>query len=711
MDHRWLPGAWGEHPAHVHAGVARTDAIRAAEWELEIFTLFAVQVDARVRLDTAEVKHAAARQFCVPPQELGVTRCSAASFLIRFDTQQQRNAAYQFKELRLDHTTLHIMSWKRQVSSKALSKFHYRARLCIEGVPSHARHAEAVACLFKAPSFIEDTDCPMEKPEEEECLRLWLWTADPDGIATTGTLHIEEPVTLPEGYDGSMFGQDELMSASRHESAKALDYDVIIHVDRVFDYSVPPASPTHTEWPVRHPFRWRLGVPDGEVQPEAVRRRISVYDRLGDRGGRDRSPPRGGAGSSGNLGFRHMPPAGPFDVPHNHGGGSSHHASSSRQHGGQYRRNVLQWKIKGAGSSLARPSVFERLGSEKAGQSGSSNGLDPSIPVDSFLFDENWIPMQRTEDPMLEEAERQPTKGRCLPNVPRCSVEPPAADGALAATGFISSAMAAEAQHELRTETILLAVHDGDAPTASVQDQPEHAEAVHETSVLVADTSESSQAEPLLEQAMQLDNFETQATTVGKCISENDGPPISNMGSLLDGLPFDLNQELTVLQNDAESQPAEHRDRALMDATERQLNREAPQGSFHKSAPRTVTRFAVPLKRSLLCNPMLRSKSQSTKKQTQVECAVEKKKSSKSVARNSNMSIDEQATVILMKATGVIDETAKLTEEAQQKFGEQFVDPLQDEPVCDIRIALGIPGKGHADVLGVLVREAGTDDV
>lgn len=264
MDRRWIPGVLGERPGHVHAGVARSDDIRARERDLEIYALIAVQVDSRVHLDTALVKSEAVRQLNVPFHELGVTRISAASFLLHFGTQQQRNAANLFNGLRIGHTGLHFMPWKRQVSSVALSKFLYRARLCIEGVPSHARHAKAVASLFKAPAFIDEVDCDVEKPEEEECLRLWLWTADPDGIATTGTLHIEEPVTLPdEGFADHLYELGMPMGAMRLEVARALEYKVIIHVDRVLDFSPSPACS-----PQRSFNSLISGHPDNDLEEE-----------------------------------------------------------------------------------------------------------------------------------------------------------------------------------------------------------------------------------------------------------------------------------------------------------------------------------------------------------------------------------------------------------------------------------------------------------
>lgn len=97
------------------------------------------------------------------------------------------------------------------------------------------------------------------------------------------------------------------MCSMRFDQAEALDYEVIVHVDRVIDFTPLPASPSHqsftsdtsglpgdeadeSEWPVSHPFMWRLGVPDDRHELE---RRAPVFERLGRRG-RDRSPPRGG---------------------------------------------------------------------------------------------------------------------------------------------------------------------------------------------------------------------------------------------------------------------------------------------------------------------------------------------------------------------------------------------------------------------------------
>jgi hypothetical protein len=71
----WVPGAPCQRPRHVTAAVAWSDAIREEEAALEIFALFAVQVDARVRLSMENIKIEVSRQLRVPFLELGCRAC------------------------------------------------------------------------------------------------------------------------------------------------------------------------------------------------------------------------------------------------------------------------------------------------------------------------------------------------------------------------------------------------------------------------------------------------------------------------------------------------------------------------------------------------------------------------------------------------------------------------------------------------------------
>jgi hypothetical protein len=131
----WVPGAPCQRSRRVTAAVARSDAIREEEAALEVFALFAVQVDARVRLSMENIKIEASRQLRVPFLELGVSRLSTTTFLIKFDNQLQRNAV-RGKTLRIGQTGLRLMPWSRRVgAADEVAKYHFRARLSLRVSP------------------------------------------------------------------------------------------------------------------------------------------------------------------------------------------------------------------------------------------------------------------------------------------------------------------------------------------------------------------------------------------------------------------------------------------------------------------------------------------------------------------------------------------------------------------------------------------------
>lgn len=161
-----------------------------------------------------------------------------------------------------------------------------------------------------------------------------------------------------------------LMGAMRLGPLKPIDYDVLIHVDRVHNYSPLhdnlehrsivsdisdiPDDELKEERLVKHRYVWSLGVLDRWPSPE---RRVPVHERLGT--GRDRSPLRGGG--AGGRGFRQMPLSGRYDQSP-----SFFRGSSSGAGGGN------DWRSYGGGNGgghfhgITKGNVFDRLGGGRA---------------------------------------------------------------------------------------------------------------------------------------------------------------------------------------------------------------------------------------------------------------------------------------------------------------------------------------------------------
>jgi hypothetical protein len=309
MDtYEFPPGDACLRPLGVRAAVARTRVLREEERALELCTMVAVQRDACVPLTCAAVLRDAPRQLGILEHELSVEGLRKATFLLRFRSSELRNAALRTKAIQVGRCVLSVTPWSRRIGA-SVGKLRFRARVCLEGVPRNARNAAAVAQLFANPSFIDEVVCPVEKEEERFCFNIWVWIDAPNDLALKGTLQLEEPVVLSDEYCFAMGDMDMEVPPVRDDPVQTLDYDVLIHLDRVLDYTPLPDSssripfddPPAYEYPASFDFTWHLGFKDGDV-PQHV---PSVHDRLGGCG--DHPPPRGGEGSGGR-GFQQQPP-------------------------------------------------------------------------------------------------------------------------------------------------------------------------------------------------------------------------------------------------------------------------------------------------------------------------------------------------------------------------------------------------------------------
>nr|TKW01779.1 hypothetical protein SEVIR_8G201200v2 [Setaria viridis] len=280
MEPELVSGEASRRPDHVSVYVQRTVAAREEERQLSLTALISIQMNGRAKLSAQVVHRDVLQQLGgsgTREQDLGVKHLTVSTFLLHFSMPEQHTTTLWLGGLCAGQTTLWLLPWTRQVRASA-SKLHYRAKVCIEGIPEHAQQVDTVARLFNSTMFIEDFDTDADTEQERDCLCVWVWTFNPDGLAKTVTLKIDEPLTYPEEYYWQM-GEFELPTI-RTGPAEMLNYEVIIHLDRVFDYSPLPSSPLERsyhsgvsglpedlyedEWPIKHHFVWYYGFLDDQ---------------------------------------------------------------------------------------------------------------------------------------------------------------------------------------------------------------------------------------------------------------------------------------------------------------------------------------------------------------------------------------------------------------------------------------------------------------
>jgi hypothetical protein len=221
-----------------------------------------------------------------------------------------------------------VSPWSRFRKATA-GRLCYKARVCIEGVPSSAHNREAVKGLFDSSIIFDSIDNSLNSKEDSACFKVWVWMANVGSLARRGLLDLEEPLEV----DSPLLHFPELGILAdrpvRSGPVKTLSYNIILHLDRVLDYSgSPPSSPeshmsirsdvsglpsetsSTPEFPVTWGYRWYLGYEAGTFPPSraSARSRLSYPDGRG--GG------AGGAGGGGGAGAR--------------GGGEAQQGRSSR---------------------------------------------------------------------------------------------------------------------------------------------------------------------------------------------------------------------------------------------------------------------------------------------------------------------------------------------------------------------------------------------
>ncbi|CAN6276849.1 unnamed protein product [Urochloa humidicola] len=577
------------------------------------------------------------------------------------------------------------MPWGRHVGASD-GNLPYRSRVCLEGVPAHARQIDAVLHLLPKRSFVEEIDYTREKEDEMGCFVLWIWCKDPDALAVQGSLEIQQPEVLLEEYYGGT-----PVNFVRSEALAVLKYDVLIHLDRVEDYS--PNEETMPEWPAKHNFIWHLGQPD--VLPDLPR--VSVHSRLGER--RDRSSPRGG----GQGGFRHVPPPNQFDTSRSIFGGAATNAQRGNGTGSQGRywghcseaqdkrecglgEDVTAGKQKVyevTGRKKTQPSMVQReqgsfTAEDQAGHAagnlgnmrrqapnaktckGSHQGHDLLLKAMEKEYCEHPAVQSQFTDPMLDEVQQQ------------FSTEAPSQEQR------VQHQIQMEVQHQAQTE-----VPQGDNEDDVLgQSNVEEGEFLQDEARVGAEKEACSQMEQAQEEGIVGQRAEFTEHT------------------------FDLN----LLFDDPDVGPqagfvGEPETVSVPDASDvLELPTEVPDARNRASA-RCVSFFTMPLKRSLLCNPVIRSKTlHHKKKNPSAEGSTSFNRSASNGAVKGT--IEEQAAALLIRNSGIVAGSAQIKDGDLQRFGEQFVTSMPVDLEGSMRQTFGLPSQGEDDYLGPLMIDA-----
>ncbi|CAN6371533.1 unnamed protein product [Urochloa humidicola] len=151
-------------------------------------------------------------------------------------------------------------------------------------------------------------------------------------------------------------------------------------------------------------------------------------------------------------------------------------------------------------------------------------------------------------------------------------------------------------------------------------------------------------------------------------------------------------------------------ERTILRQADARLNKEPSNHLGRRPSARGPSCFSIPLKKSLLCAPPPKPKQGIPKKILSTDHGASGHRDRGHAGENAialpNLPVDEEATALLMRATGVLGPGEQPSDLTKQKFGETFVCPLVSGCVGKVRNVLGLPESGGAGRLAPLVAEA-----
>ncbi|KAL5211927.1 hypothetical protein ABZP36_022774 [Zizania latifolia] len=228
-----------------------------AEHRLQRHAAFAIVVGHRSASSTGHVKLRLTEYLRIQPSDAEVFVHPGGSYMFYFTRAEDHTVALSETRLQLRGLDLKLIPWTR-CAQASFVKLHFRARLCLEGIPRHAWNSDTAALILSDGCLLDKVDDSGLLEKEAACFCVWVWTQDPIRIPKSACLQVAEP--------------DEHLSPPRN--FPELDDDV----------------------PRKHSFSWEFSILDGETtafRPSA-REQLGSYRRDRSRS-RDRSgdqPPR-----------------------------------------------------------------------------------------------------------------------------------------------------------------------------------------------------------------------------------------------------------------------------------------------------------------------------------------------------------------------------------------------------------------------------------
>ncbi|KAM0847320.1 hypothetical protein ACQ4PT_055093 [Festuca glaucescens] len=263
------PGHPSNRPGEVYSSSLSTPAIEVAATEMRRTHLAVLVSDPRLNISTRSIAKALQERLDFPWEDIHVSASFPDDFLVRFAQPWQRDVALDEGTVLLRHGSLALTTWSPTARGRPQT-WRFYCRLALENIPLNAWEDELTV------KAVLGGACELDRVERRSILRdntaalfVWAWCLDLDLIPKIKPHSIlgrpaERRQDLPEGTPAEE-GRDGPL------------YRILIHLDKVIDYTPLDEGRRGVQWPQVYRKDWAFGVEDGKPGP----RTRPTRDRLG----------------------------------------------------------------------------------------------------------------------------------------------------------------------------------------------------------------------------------------------------------------------------------------------------------------------------------------------------------------------------------------------------------------------------------------------
>ncbi|KAK1677179.1 hypothetical protein QYE76_038027 [Lolium multiflorum] len=265
------PGHPSTRPGEVYSSSLSTPEMEAAATDMRRTHLAILVSDPRLNISTRSIAKALQEELKFPLEDIHVLASFPDDFLARFDQPWQRDMALERGTILLRRGSFALTTWSPTTRGRPQT-WRFYCRLTVESLPLNAwDDVPTIKAVLGGACELDKIERRSTRRDNTAALFVWVWCLDPDLIPKVKPHSIlnrpaERRQDLPEG-------------APAEEGRDSLLYRILIHLDKVVDYSPIDEGRRRRGvlWPQVYRKDWHFGVEDGMPGP----RTRPVRDRLG----------------------------------------------------------------------------------------------------------------------------------------------------------------------------------------------------------------------------------------------------------------------------------------------------------------------------------------------------------------------------------------------------------------------------------------------